>query len=114
MVAVRVCARRRWIGAAGHRFISNESSAKEDYMTTHHHRVIAKVLVGAAIALGSWVGGAASAGADATPAGPDPNPFGALGCNCPQPAPSGSPAPMGEIEQGIRAGLAASPHQPQQ
>lgn len=82
---------------------------EEDYMTIQHHQVITKVLVSAAIALGSCVGGAASARADANPAGTDPNPFGALSCNCPQPAPPGSPAPMGQIEQGILAGLAASP-----
>jgi hypothetical protein len=77
-------------------------------MTIQHHQVITKVLVSAAIALGSCVGGAASARADANPAGADPNPFGALSCKCPQPAPPGGPA-LGQIEQGILAGLAASP-----
>ena len=78
-------------------------------MTSHHHRVIAKILVGAAIVLGACVGGVATARADANPAGADPNPFGALSCGCQQPAPPGGPAMEGQIEQGIWAGLTASP-----
>ena len=53
------------------------------------------------------VAGAASAHADAVPGGTDPNPFGALGCSCREPAPPGGMT--GQIERGILAGLAASP-----
>ena len=82
---------------------------EEDDMTTHHHRAITKILVGAGIVLGVCVGGTATARADANPAGTDSNPFGALSCSCQQTAPPGGPAMTGQIEQGIRAGLAASP-----
>jgi hypothetical protein len=68
-----------------------------------------KILVSAAIALGACVAGAASAGADATAAGTDPNPFGALSCSCRQTAPLGSAAMTGQMELGILVGLAASP-----
>ena len=78
-------------------------------MKTQHHQVITKILVSEAIALGSWVAGAAPASADANPIGTDPNPFGALGCSCRETAPPGSPALREEMERGIRAGLAASP-----
>jgi hypothetical protein len=74
-------------------------------MTTQH--MITKILVSAAIALGSGVGIAAPASADPNPSGTDPNPFGALSCSCREgTAPAGSPAP-GDIERGIRAGLVA-------
>jgi hypothetical protein len=69
-------------------------------------QVLTKIVVIGAIALGSWVGAAAPANADANPIGTDPNPFSALGCSCPETAPAGSPA--GEINRGIRAGLSAS------
>jgi hypothetical protein len=78
-------------------------------MTTQHHQVITKILVSAAIALGSCVGGAAPASADPNPAGAAPNPFGALSCSCRETAPPGSPALREEMERGIRAGLSASP-----
>jgi hypothetical protein len=88
-------------------------------MTGRHHQVITKILVSAAIALGSCVGGAAPASAGPNPSGTDPNPFGALSCSCREvTAPAGSPAPQ-EIERGIRAGLVAGlppltrPRQPQ-
>jgi len=61
-------------------------------MTTRHHRVIAKLLISGAIALGSCVGLAAPASADPNPIGADPNPFGALSCNCRETAPPGGPA----------------------
>ena len=38
-------------------------------MTTQHHQVIAKILIGAAVALGAYVGGAAPASADESPIG---------------------------------------------
>jgi hypothetical protein len=67
--------------------------------------MITKILVSAAIALGSCVGGAAAAGAEGT----DANPFGALGCGCRETAPPGSSTPREEMERGIWAGIDASP-----
>ena len=81
------------------RFISR----KEDDMTTQHHKVITKILVSAAIALGAFVGAAAPASADPNPIGTKPNPFGGLSCSCQETAPPGS----SEIERGIREGLSA-------
>lgn len=83
-------------------------------MTTRHYHLITKIMVSAAIALGSCVGGAAPASADPNPSGTDPNPFGALSCSCgEETAPAGSPAPR-EIERGLRAGLAAGLRPPTQ
>jgi hypothetical protein len=77
-------------------------------MTTQHRRVITKILVSAAIALGSSVGAAAPASADPNAiGGTDPNPFGGLSCSCQETAPPGSPALREEIQRGIRAGLSA-------
>ena len=78
-------------------------------MTTQHRRVITKILVSAAIALGSSVGAAAAASADPNAiGGTDPNPFGGLSCSCQETAPPGSPAQgEEEIERGMRAGLSA-------
>ena len=67
--------------------------------------MITKLLVSAAIALGSCVGLAAPASADTNPIGTDPNPFGALSCSCRETAPPSSPALGKEIERGIRGGL---------
>jgi hypothetical protein len=86
-----------------HRFISR----KEHDMTTQHHQVIAKILIGAAVALGSYIGGAPPVGADSNPIGSAPNPFGGLSCSCPETAPPGSPALREGIEQGIREGRTA-------
>jgi hypothetical protein len=67
---------------------------------------ITKMLVSAAIVLGSVVGAApASASTDPAPAGP--NPFGGLSCNCRETAPAGSPALKAEIDRGIREGHSA-------
>ena len=71
--------------------------------------MIAKILVSAAIALGSCVGGAALVRAETDPVGADPNPFGALGCSCPEAASPGGPALTEEMERGIWGGLTASP-----
>jgi hypothetical protein len=83
-------------------------------MTTQLRGVITKLLISAAIALGSSVGTAAAASAD-------PNRFGGLSCGCQETAPAGSPAQREEeIERGIRAGLSAwlpgppAPTQPRQ
>jgi hypothetical protein len=86
-----------------HRFISR----KEDDMTTRHHQVITKILVGGAVALGFYVGGAAPASADPNSIGPAPNPFGGLSCSCRETAPPGSPARRDEIERGLRQGTSA-------
>jgi hypothetical protein len=67
--------------------------------------MITKILISAAIALGSLVGGAAPASADPNPLGTDPNPFSALSCSCQETAPAGSVGE--EIERGIRNGLSA-------
>ena len=83
-------------------------------------RVIRKILVSAAIAVGSCVVGAAPATADPNAIGTNPNPFSGLSCNCRQTAPAGSPAATEEINRGIREGLAArlpglpAPPQPSQ
>jgi hypothetical protein len=76
-------------------------------MTTQHRQLITKMLVSAAIVLGSCVGGAAPASADPDPIGTDPNPFGALSCSCQETTSAGSPALRDEIDRGIRAGLYA-------
>jgi hypothetical protein len=86
-----------------HRFISR----KEHDMTSRHHQVIAKILIGAAVALGSYVGGAPPVGADPNPIGSGPNPFGGLSCSCPETAAPGSPALREGIERGIRQGRTA-------
>ena len=74
-------------------------------MKPQHHRVITKILVSEAIALGCWVAGATPASADPNPTGADPNPFGALSCDCQETAPASS-APE-EIERGLRAAFAS-------
>jgi hypothetical protein len=78
-------------------------------MTTRHRRVITKILVGAAIALGSSVEAAAPASADPNViGGTDPKSFGGISCSCQETAPPGSPAQREEeIERGIRVGLSA-------
>jgi len=76
-------------------------------MTTQHHKVITKILVSAAIALGCWVGGAAPASADPNSTGTAANPFGGLTCSCQETAPPGSPALREEINRGIREGHSA-------
>ena len=86
-----------------HRFISR----KEHDMTTQHHQVIAKILIGAAVVLGAYVGGGAPVSADPNPIGSAPNPFGGLSCSCRETAPPGSPALREGIEQGIRQGRTA-------
>jgi hypothetical protein len=71
-------------------------------------KMIAKLLVTAAIAVGFGVVGAAPAGADPNTGSTDPNPFGTLGCSCRETAPAGSPQAKGDIDRGIREGLTAS------
>jgi len=82
--------------------------------------MITKMLVSAAIVLGSLVVGAAPASADPNSAGTGPNPFGGLSCNCRETAPPGSPALTAEINRGLQHGHSAwlpglpAPTQPQQ
>ena len=77
-------------------------------MTTQHRRVITKIVVSAAIALGSIVGAVPASADPKAIGGTDPNPFGGLSCSCQEKAPPGSPAQSEEeIQTGIRAGLSA-------
>jgi hypothetical protein len=91
-------------------------------MTTHRRPMIAKVMAIAAFVLSSHVGPIAAASADPDDVGTNPNPFGALTCNCRQTAPAGSPARKEQIDRGLREGLSvwmpgltapAQPRQPQ-
>jgi hypothetical protein len=85
-----------------------------------YQRVIAKILISAAIGLGWLVGGTAPAGADPNSFGTDPNPFSGFSCHCRETAPAGSPVLRDEIDRGIREGLSAwlpglpAPTQPSQ
>jgi hypothetical protein len=75
-------------------------------MTTQHRRVITKILVSAAIALGSSVGAAAPASADPNAiGGTHPNLFGVLSCGCQEQAPPNSPGFTDHVNQGIQQGL---------
>ena len=94
-----------WVPSVTNRF--HLKLAKEDDMTMRHHRAIAKILISAAIALGSWVAAATPAVAEPSPAGAGPNPFGTLGCSCRQAPPVDSPAVREEIQRGIQEGLSA-------
>jgi hypothetical protein len=76
-------------------------------MTTQHHQVITKILVGAAVLIGSYVGGAAPASADPNSIGTASNPFSGLSCSCRETAPAGSPALREEIRRGFREGRSA-------
>ena len=73
-------------------------------MSTRHHKVITKVLAGAAIAVGLGVGGAAVASADPNPSNTSPNPYGGLGCSCQATAPAGSPDVKAQIDKGLQEG----------
>ncbi len=68
---------------------------------------ITRMLVSAAIALGSLVGGAAQASADPNVFGADPNPFSGFSCTCQKAAPADSPALSEEINRGLRVGHSA-------
>ncbi len=65
--------------------------------------MITKILVGAAITLGSLVG-AAAASADPNPSGIHPNPFGSLTSSSQETAPAGAGVSE-ELDRGIRAGV---------
>jgi hypothetical protein len=70
-------------------------------------RVITKILVSAAIAVGSCVGVAAPASAEEDAFGADPNPFSGFSCSCQETAPPDGPARTEELNRGIRAGFSA-------
>jgi hypothetical protein len=72
-----------------------------------YHKVITKLLIGAAIAIGAGVVGAAPASAEPNVVGGEPNPYGTLGCNCRETAPPGSPDRMQEIDRGLWEGHTA-------
>jgi hypothetical protein len=71
-------------------------------------RLIAKILISAAIAVGAGIAWSAPAGADPNAINTDPNPYAALRCNCQETAPAHSPQLSEEIRRGIREGLIAS------
>jgi hypothetical protein len=90
-------------------------------VTTRHQRVTTKVLVSSAIAIASFLGGAAPASAEENPVGTDSNPFGTLGCgSCGETAPAGSPEATEDIARGLHEGRSAwlpglpAPTQPRQ
>jgi hypothetical protein len=66
-----------------------------------------KMLVSAAVVLGSCVVVAAPANADPNPSGTQPNPFAGLTCNCQQTAPAGGTSTTAELDRGIRSALSA-------
>jgi hypothetical protein len=74
-----------------------------------YRRVITKILVSAAIAVGSYVGGIAAASADDDARfGADPRPFSGLSCSCQETVPPGGPTVRDEeLNRGIRAGFSA-------
>jgi hypothetical protein len=88
--------------------VNNKGHETVALPANRRHHLIARILVGAAVALGSGIAGAIPASADPNPAVTDPNPFAALGCDCRQTAPAGSPAARQEVDRGIRAGLYSS------
>ncbi|BBZ46710.1 hypothetical protein MPRM_39910 [Mycobacterium parmense] len=69
-------------------------------------RLLAKLLVGAAVAFGG-LGCAASAAAEPGLTGADQNPFDGLRCQCGESAAPAGPARRAEIDRGIREGLTA-------
>jgi hypothetical protein len=76
-------------------------------MTTRHRPLITKIVIGVAIALGSWVAAATPAAAEPSPPGAGSNPFGTLSCSCPQAPPVDSPAVRDQIHRGLQEGLSA-------
>jgi hypothetical protein len=85
------------------------SIAKPEQSARGFRRAITKILVSSAIAVGCFVGGAATASADPDAFGndpdafgADPNPFSGFSCTCRETAPPGSLALSEEINRGIR------------
>jgi hypothetical protein len=90
------------------------SIAKPEQSALGLRRAITKILVGAAIAVGCFVGGAATVSADPDAFGNDPdaydagpNPFSGFSCSCRETAPPDSLALSEEINRGIREGHSA-------
>lgn len=65
-------------------------------------KLITKIIVSAAVVLGSCVVGLAPARADTDPSDTQPNPFSAIGCGCQEPGLAG--VPTAELDRGIRDG----------
>ena len=74
--------------------------------TRRHRPVFTKILV-SAIALCSYIGGAAAASADPNPVDTGPNPYGIFSCACQETAAPDSPALKAEIDRGLREGHSA-------
>ena len=70
-----------------------------------YRQVITKILVSAAIVLGSCFVAAAPASADPNPSDTDPNPFGALSCSCQTPTSVTSADVPDQINRGIQDAL---------
>jgi hypothetical protein len=68
--------------------------------------MITKMLVSAAIVLGS-VWGAAPASADPNLSDTQTNPFGSLTCSCQETTPADGPALSAELDRGLWKGLSA-------
>jgi hypothetical protein len=68
--------------------------------------MITKMLVSAAIVLGS-VWGAAPASAGPSPSDTQPNPFGSLTCSCQETTPAHGPALSEELDRGLWNGLSS-------
>ncbi|MEE6178220.1 hypothetical protein [Mycobacterium sp. 050134] len=75
-------------------------------MTTPHHR-IAKVLFGAAAAVGLGLVATTPAAAEPNSVDGSLNPFGGFSCTCQQAAPPDGPAVQQQIAAGIRKGRLA-------
>jgi hypothetical protein len=68
--------------------------------------MITKLLVSAAIVLGS-VWGAAPASADPSQSDTQPNPFGSLTCSCQETTPANGPARSAELDRGLWKSLSS-------
>jgi hypothetical protein len=68
--------------------------------------MITKLLVSAAIVLGS-VWGAAPASADPSQSDTQPNPFGSLTCSCQETTPADGPALSAELNRGLQKSLSS-------
>lgn len=77
----------------------------EDDMKTQHGYLVAKILVTAAIAVGSCVGVAAPASASPSDTGADPSPFGGLICSCANTGQPDSRSLAKEVDRGLRQGF---------
>lgn len=74
-------------------------------MKIQHGHLVAKILVTAAIAVGSCVSVAAPASASPSDADTDPSPFGDLTCSCENTAQPDSQSLAKEVDRGLRQGF---------